>query len=225
MTSRRERICVIAVVGGSGAGKSWLVARLRKFFGPRACHVQMDDFYLDRSGLVPGRHKYLNFDQPASIDWPQLERFLRACRAGRDVVMPAYDYVTHRATTRPNWRRRPIVILEGLWLLRRRRLAPLLDLKLYLDVPARVRNARRIERDVAERGFTAARVSEVLRTQVLPLHARFVAPQQRRAHLVLTQPYGEAEIAALAQALWRATGPGGEMPPAFRARLTRTLEG
>ncbi len=221
--SRRERTCVIAVVGGSGAGKSWLVARLRRFFGRRACHVQMDDFYLDRSHLAPGRHRYLNFDRPESIDWPSLERFLRACRLGRDVVMPAYDYVTHCASTRPEWRRRPIVILEGLWLLRRRRLAPLLDLKLYLDVPERVRNARRIERDVAERGFTAARVDEVLRTQVLPLHVRFVEPQKRRADLVLTQPYRAAEIDALAQALWRATGSGGEVPRAFRARLARVL--
>jgi uridine kinase len=224
--SRAAHAGVVAVVGGSGAGKSWLVQRLRRFFGPRACHVQLDDFYLDRSRLPWGRRKFLNFDVPAAIDWAGAEQVLRACRTGAPVFMPSYDFVTHCVIARRAWRPRPVVIVEGLWWLRRRSLRPLIDLKLYLDVPDTVRCARRLKRDVAERGFTLARAKEVLQTQVLPLHGRYVEAQKRAADLVLRQPYGDVEFDALARALWRFSERGSvatEPTAAFRARLRRVL--
>ncbi len=153
---------IIAVVGGSGAGKSWLVARLGQFLGRQACHVQLDDFYRDRSHLPPGRRRRINFDHPRAIDWTRLEKFLGRCLQGRQTAMPHYEFKTHRVTRRDGWQLRPIVIMEGLWLLRRRRLRRYFDLKLFLDAPANLRCTRRVHRDVAERGFTAASVKQQL---------------------------------------------------------------
>ena len=68
---------LVAIVGGSGAGKSWLAERLHRRLGARAARLSLDDFYRDRSHLPPGRREKLNFDHPRSIDWRSAERVLR----------------------------------------------------------------------------------------------------------------------------------------------------
>lgn len=224
--ARRRGACIIAVVGGSGAGKSWLVEKLRAFFGRRACHVRLDDFYFDRSHLSPARRNHLNFDVPGAIDWARAEQVLRSCGAGRPTVMPHYDFVSFRVTARKGWKARPIIIVDGLWWLRQPRLRQLLDLKLYLDVPEALRRTRRTKRDIAERGFTLAGVEHQLNTRVLPLHARYVEPQKKWADLVLRQPYSAEVITQLAQKLWHITNRKAACttpPPAFCARLTALL--
>ena len=71
---RRSRI--VAVVGGSGAGKSWFIQRLCELLGDKAGHLQLDDFYLDRSTLPLARRVRINFDEPGAIDWKWAERVL-----------------------------------------------------------------------------------------------------------------------------------------------------
>ncbi len=193
----------IAVVGGSGAGKTWFVRRLCRVFGGAASHLSLDDFYRDRSHLSMGRRARLNFDIPDAIDWSDAATVLQHCRAGRPTALPAYDFATYsRQPARRSWEPRALVFADGLWLLRPAEMRPLFDLKLYLDTPTGLRLERRVARDTAERGYTAEAVRERLESMVLPMHARYVEPQKRHAHLVLSQPYREAEVAALAAALW-----------------------
>lgn len=193
----------IAVVGGSGAGKTWFVRRLCQLFGDTACHLSLDDFYRDRSHLPLGRRARLNFDIPDAIDWSDAAEVLRHCRAGRATALPCYDFATYsRQPARRHWSPRPLVLVDGLWLLRPAEMRSLFDLKLYLDTPADLRRQRRVARDTAERGYTAEAVHERLQAMVLPMHARYVEPQRSRADLVLSQPFDPAGITALAAALW-----------------------
>src|SRR5438094_711163 len=112
---------LIAVVGGSGAGKGWFVERVCRLMNDHATRLQLDDFYRDRSHLPMARRARLNYDAPDAIDWASAERTLLDLRAGRSPRIPCYDFATHcrinnseRATTPP----RPIVFVDGLWLLR-----------------------------------------------------------------------------------------------------------
>ena len=198
----RTPVRLIAVVGGSGAGKGWLVERLCRLLGADACHLELDDFYRDRSHLPLARRARLNFDVPAAIDWDGAQRVLRACRAGRATSLPRYDFATHsRATERTDWQPRPIVLVDGLWLLRPPAIRALFDLRIFLDTPTALRRSRRLSRDVAERGYTRAAVERQLRT-VLPMHTRYVEPQRKWADVVLTQPFQEEQLLGLAGRLW-----------------------
>ena len=94
MAKHLPGVRLVAVVGGSGAGKSWLIDRLLAFYGAGATRIQLDDFYRDRSHLPLGRRPYLNFDAPAAIDWPAARRVLASCRAGRQPALPRYDFVS-----------------------------------------------------------------------------------------------------------------------------------
>jgi uridine kinase len=215
---------LIAIVGGSGAGKGWVVSRLCQLLGERAAHLQLDDFYRDRSHLPMARRGRVNFDVPHAIDWEWAERALRECRAGRTTVVPRYDFATHCRLSQPaEWTPRPVVFVDGLWLLRPPAVRSLFDLTIYLDTPTELRHQRRLVRDVAERGYSAAQVERQLRTAVAPMHQRYVEPQKKHAHVVLAQPFQDHELRQLAERLWTLLHGAGLVEPwmheTFRAEL------
>jgi uridine kinase len=86
---------LVAIVGGSGAGKTWLAKKLEAALTPDAARFSLDDFYRDCSRLHPERRAKINFDHPRAIDWPIMERVLKDLRAGRAARLPCYDFKTH----------------------------------------------------------------------------------------------------------------------------------
>jgi uridine kinase len=198
-------IQLVAVVGGSGAGKGWLVLRLCRLLGDRACHLQLDDFYRDQSHLPMSSRAGVNFDHPDAIDWDAVQRVLGDCRAGRPTTVPSYDFATYSRVAggeRVRWQPRPIVFVDGLWLLYSPPVRQLFDLKIFLDTPTDVRCTRRLARDVAERGYTADDVEHRLRVAVVPMHDRYVEPQRKWADVVLSHPFKEDNLLGLADRLW-----------------------
>jgi uridine kinase len=197
------RPVLVAVVGGSGSGKTWLAEQLQSALGRRrCCLLSLDDFYRDLRHLPPARREQVNFDHPRAIDWELFGRVLCRLAAGRETRLPAYDFATH--TRRTQWRSgspRPWIIVDGLWLLRRAEIRSLFHHCLFLRCPARVRLARRLERDAAERGRRPASVRRQFRRTVQPMHQRYVAPQAARADIVLAGSITSERVAALAAAL------------------------
>lgn len=224
---RRSRL--IAVVGGSGAGKGWFIARLCELLGDKAGHLQLDDFYLDRSNLPMARRGRINFDEPSAIDWKWAERVLLDCQAGHTTQLPRYDFATHcRMVDHAAWEPRPIIFVDGLWLLRRPDLRRLFDLSIFLDTPPALRRERRLARDVVERGYTADEVERRFTRDVTPMHVRYVEPQKRHADLVLAQPFRADQLGDLSHRLWQLVESSAPLPPwmreTFRAELTAALQ-
>jgi len=219
---------MIAIVGGSGAGKGWMAERLCKLLGEHACLLSLDDFYRDRSHLAPARRARVNFDIPRAIDWASAQQVLNDCRAGQATQVPRYDFSTHsRLPAVEPWSPKPLVFVEGLWLLWHKSTRRFFTLTIYLDCPAPLRLSRRRTRDVAERGRTADVVDRCFKS-IAPLHERYVEPQKRWADLVLTQPFQKSDINRLADRLW-ALVQSGPLSSAwehatFRAHLLTLLE-
>lgn len=219
---------MIAIVGGSGSGKGWMSERLVRLLGEHAGRLSLDDFYRDRSHLAPDRRNHASFDVPSAIDWECAEQVLHNCLMGRPTLVPRYDFITHvRLPDREIWTPKPLVVVEGLWLLWRESTRRLFDLKIYLDCPAPVRLRRRIARDVAERGRTAASAKTRF-LSIAPLHERYVEPQKQWADLVLAQPFQENDIIQLADRLWPLLQNGSLLPAwmheTFRAELLTLLK-
>ena len=197
--SRRAPV-LVAIVGGSGAGKSWLADRLGQALGGKTARVSLDDFYHDRSRVPPALRSRINFDHPRAIDWSRVERALRDLRAGRSARLPRYDFKTH--CRQPEGRvqpPRPVILMDGLWLLRRPALRRLFALRIFIECPAGLRCRRRLARDRRSRGRTAESVRRQFRETVEPMHARFVTPQKRWATDRLKSTFGPREVRQLAQ--------------------------
>jgi len=186
---------LVAIVGGSGAGKSWLAGWLQSILGNKAARLSLDDFYRDRPEITLPRRAQINFDHPRAIDWPLLERVLRDCLAWRTTRVPQYDFKTHGRLPRSRiFRPRPLILVEGLWLLRNPRLRRLFGASIYIDCPARVRLSRRLARDSSLRGRSVESVRRCFRSVVEPMNARFVASQARRAGIALKSPISLADV-------------------------------
>jgi uridine kinase len=192
----------VAIVGGSGSGKSWLAERLQVLLGKKAARLSLDDFYRDRSHLPMKRRCQINFDHPRSIDWSELERVLSGCNAGMPVAVPEYDFKLHiRSRMVAPWLPKPIVLVDGLWLLQRPAVRRLFWLSIFVDCPEPLRLRRRLKRDVAERGRSAELVEEQFRRTVAPMHERHVAPQARWADVIVRSPVKSIELQRLASRL------------------------
>lgn len=189
---------LIALTGGSGAGKSWLADRLCQEFGDEATSLSLDDFYGDLSHLTLAERETINFDHPDTIDWPLFESVLRDLRKGETMLVPRYVFVSHTRST--EWQPccpRAFIFVEGLWLLWHPRVRELFDLRVYLDCVQSLRWQRRVARDRRQRGRTTDSIREQFWKVVAPMHEQFVEVQKARADLVIEQSITQSELGRL----------------------------
>ena len=177
---------VLGLAGGSGAGKTTLVDGLTSRLGDEASVLWFDEYYHDLAHLPVERRAVVNYDHPDSLDEALLVDHLDGLLAGRAVDVPIYDVATHTRTGRT--RRvepRPVVVVDGILVLAAPELRRRLDLAVFVDAPVEIRLARRMDRDVRERGRTAASVQAQFEATVAPMHEAFVGPSATHADLHL----------------------------------------
>jgi uridine kinase len=225
-----QPVKLVAIAGGSGAGTSWLAGRLHTLLGERATRLTLGDFYRDRSHLPPSRRATVNLYHPNAIEWPLFERVLQDCAAGRPVHVPRYDSRTHcRVPTNGElFRPRAVLLVDGMWLLLRPSLRRLFDLKIFIECAAQQRLRHRLARDAVERRHSVAEIRRHFRTTVEPMHRRHVAPQARRADLVLHQPFTDEQVRQLHERIWNLLKNSSLLPAwmreTFRAELNALLQ-
>lgn len=190
---------LVGIAGPSGSGKTALARRLARATG--APVLNLDHYYIDLAHLPLELRAQTNFDEPGSVDRGAILADAAALRAGRPVHEPRYDFATHsRAPGGELITPGPLVILEGLFTLYWPELRDLLALKIFVQAPNRVCLARRLARDVAERGRTPESVRHQFKTTVLPGARQFILPCKAHADLVLsgTEPLASSCRKALA---------------------------
>ena len=181
---------IIAITGGSGAGKTTIARALARLIGAGAVDVAEDDYYRCASTIPGFDAATYNFDAPESKEHALLREHLALARSGEAFDKPVYDLVTHRR--KPEVERivhADCVIVEGIHLLVSAELRALFDLRVFIEADEAVRLARRMIRDVESRGRTPRSVMMQFFANVRPMHERHVAPQRGLADLMLTCPY------------------------------------
>lgn len=209
---------IVAVAGGSGAGKTWLAERLTHLLRPDAGTLSLDDFYRDLSALPASRRERVNFDTPEAVDWELFDACLDRIRSGRQVAVPRYDFATHsRRDTPRRWTPRRVVIVEGLWPWTRRAQLRHFALRIFVEAPAELRLARRLARDVEERGRSPAEIRRQWRESVEPMFALHVQPLAESADAVLGPEPSEMDLEQTADLIRRLAG---LEPPSSRSPET-----
>ena len=187
---------IIGVAGGSGSGKTTVVNKIVSDLDKsRVTVICQDNYYNDNAGLTLEQRRKINFDHPNAIEFPLLISHLKQLRAGAAIEMPTYSFVeSTRMVETIHVEPRDVVIVEGILVLAIPELRELMDLKVFVDADADDRLARRILRDVAERGRELSNVLKHYETTVKPMHLQFIEPSKRYADLIVPQG-GDNEIA------------------------------
>lgn len=181
---------IVLIAGGSCSGKSTLALELARRAGVlRTLIVHEDSYYQHKPATTEAEALTTNFDRPEAKDRPLLAEHLAALRAGRAIPEVAYDFSTHsRHDTGRMLEPRPLAIVEGLHTLLPP-LGALGDLRIFVEAAEHIRIARRIQRDVEERGRSVDGVIRQFQLQVRPAHDETVEPQAALADMIVTGHY------------------------------------
>ena len=183
------KVTVIGVAGGTGSGKSTLVKRLQEAFKnddvATLCH---DYYYKAHPELTYDERTKLNYDHPAAFDTDMLVEHIRKLKSNVPIEHPVYSFVEHNRTedmvlVKPS----RVIIVDGILIFEHKELRDLMDIKVFVDTDADVRLARRILRDVCERGRTMQSVIDQYTTTVKPMHEEFVEPSKKYADVIIPE--------------------------------------
>lgn len=182
------RSLIIAVVGGSGSGKTTVARAIEGALGLDAAFIDQDAYYRPYAELdLEGRSR-VNYDHPDAFDTELLAEHLERLGGGEPIDKPVYDYSRYtRADRTERIEPRPVVVVEGILLLADARLRALFDIKIFVDVADDIRFIRRLQRDLRDRGRTVDLVIEQYLGTVRPMHLEFVEPSKRYADVILPE--------------------------------------
>ncbi len=174
---------LVGICGGSGSGKTTIARLVAAELG--ASRLAFDTYYCDQSHLGADERALVNYDHPDSLDVDLFTSHLDRLSEGLDIEAPVYDFATHsRTTTTERVEARSVVVVEGILLLAFPEIANRLDLRVYRDCPENIRFARRLRRDMNERGRTEVSVFRQFEATVKPMHDTYVEPCRHTADIV-----------------------------------------
>lgn len=178
---------IVGIGGGTGSGKTTFADHLeRRLPAGTAQVISHDNYYRDLSHLPLHQRSSVNFDDPASLETELLVEHLRCLRRNESVAIPSYSFETHARIGSNRVAPTPVVIVEGILVLSIEELRAQFDLKIYVDAPPDIRVARRMVRDISDRGRTAESVDLQYRSSVRPMHELHVEPSRAFADIIVT---------------------------------------
>ena len=180
---------IIGIAGGSGSGKTTVVRKIiRALPNSSVSVISQDAYYKDNGHLSAEDRKKINFDHPSSIEFELLIKHIDALRAGKEIGMPMYSYVTcARSTETIKVKPTKVVIVEGILVLTNAELRRRMDIKIYVDADGDDRLMRIIQRDIEERGRSFVEVLKHYEHFVKPMHLQFIDPTKRFADIIIPQ--------------------------------------
>jgi len=147
---------IIGVAGGTASGKTSVCKLILERLGDhRVAIISQDSFYknLSQEEKVRARNKDYNFDHPDAFDWGLMAKVLEELNEGKPVRIPEYDFVTHsRSQESMSICAVDIILFEGILVFYQESCRTHMDMKLFVEADADERLARRITRDIKERG-------------------------------------------------------------------------
>lgn len=180
---------VIGVTGGSGSGKTSVSQQIVNHFSELSVLLlEQDAYYKDQSHLPFEERLKTNYDHPLAFDNDLFYNHLMALIKGRSINKPVYDYSLHtRSDEVIHVESREVIIVEGILILDDKDIRELMDIKVYVDTDDDIRLARRILRDINERGRTVESVIDQYCDVVKPMHHQFIEPTKRYADIIVPE--------------------------------------
>ncbi len=177
---------IIGIAGGTGSGKTTLVAKIAEKMSQEVLVISQDSYYKDNMHLSYEERCTINFDHPNALDFELLFQHLNALKKGQNIEQPVYSFIEHtRMKETLTISPKKVILLEGILVLANSNVRSLMDAKIFVDADSDERLIRRLKRDVAERGRTVTEVLDRYQNTMKPMHEAFIEPSKSYADLII----------------------------------------
>lgn len=181
-----KKTIVIGIAGGTGSGKTTLARNIREAFCDDAVLICQDYYYKSFNYLSYEERKIINFDHPNSIDNDYMIEQIKKLKEFKAIQRPVYSFIEYKRldeTIKEEPKR--VVIIEGILIFENLRLVDLMDIKVFVDTDSDIRFARRLVRDIHERGRNIDSVINQYLSTVKPMHEAFIEPSKKHADIIV----------------------------------------
>lgn len=196
---------IIGIAGLSGSGKTYSTTHLAAKFPAEILPISHDNYFKDVSKIGVDRWEKADYDNPQAYDNEALVSHLQKLLLGETVESFKYDFDKHeRVHEEIELKPKPIIIVEGLFVMNIHEIRELCDLTVFLDANADIRFCRRLKRDMAERGIGDVEhvnwfIDQYL-NHIKPNQECIVLPEKRCANLVInTNEGGKVAVEVLSE--------------------------
>ncbi|GJQ83219.1 hypothetical protein Trydic_g18243 [Trypoxylus dichotomus] len=198
---------LIGVAGGTASGKSTVCKRIMERLGQvdmdnaqrQVVCISQDSFYRDLSKeeIIKAEKGQFNFDHPDAFNELLMETTLKDILEGRKCEIPVYDYKNHRIRKDDTITIYPadVVLFEGILVFYFPEIRNLFHMKLFVDTDSDTRLARRVPRDINERGRDLDQVLHQYMNFVKPAFEEFCSPTKKFADVII--PRGADNLVAI----------------------------
>ena len=182
---------IIGITGGSASGKTTIAKYIKEILVD-CCYLSMDNYYkplkdkaiLNNPDLFNAYLLQTNFDEPGAIRKELLIEHLNNLMQGKSVRCPIYDHSTTTVIDYKILYPNKYILVDGLFVLSIPEIKNLLDVSIFVKSNDTSRLARRIARDIKERGNTTEMIQEQFYTSVKPMHYKHIEPCKEIADYV-----------------------------------------
>jgi len=166
---------VIGVCGASCSGKTTICNeisnKIRSTVGDHGVVIVSQDSYYH------GGNANTNYDMPDAIDFKLMVQQVKQLIKKEPIECPIYDFSTFsRQQGTKTIMPADIVIIEGILIFYHEELRNLCNLKVFVSAYPELRYARRLKRDLEERGQTNDEIERRYFRDVLPASRHYVDP-------------------------------------------------
>merc|ERR1719198_2828220 len=184
---------MIGVAADSGCGKSTFLRRILGALGTEVVPghtaigdmmtvICLDDYHInDRAGRKVTGLTALDVKEN---DFDLMDAQMSALKAGKAIYKPIYNHDTGFKDPPELIEPNKVIVIEGLHPIMDEGVRNTLDLSIYIDIVNEVKFAWKVQRDVAERGWTEEQVQEDIQKR-LPDFSAYVDPQKANADVIL----------------------------------------
>uniref|UniRef100_A0A182MJN7 uridine/cytidine kinase n=1 Tax=Anopheles culicifacies TaxID=139723 RepID=A0A182MJN7_9DIPT len=188
---------LIGVAGGTASGKSTVCKRIMEQLGQadmdhtqrQVVTISQDSFYRELSDTEKARAErgLFNFDHPSAFNEELMLQTLQCILQGKKVEINEYDYRRNAVCPEKKIVIYPadVVLFEGILVFYFPAIRDLFHMKLFVDTDSDTRLARRVPRDINERGRDLDQVLNAYMNFVKPAFEEFCSPTKKFADVVI----------------------------------------
>eukprot|EP01121_Diplochlamys_sp_Union-15-3_P008136 TRINITY_DN2138_c0_g3_i1.p1 TRINITY_DN2138_c0_g3~~TRINITY_DN2138_c0_g3_i1.p1 ORF type:complete len:475 (-),score=61.98 TRINITY_DN2138_c0_g3_i1:34-1404(-) len=188
---------LIGVCGGSASGKTSVCSEIiKKLEIPWVVLLCLDSFYKNLTDDQRKNATSYNFDHPDAFDYDLLLSTIKHLKEGKCTEIPQYDFKTHsRSPYSKTIYGADVIILEGILVFFSKELRDEMDIKIFVDTEPDIRLARRLHRDINERGRNIESIFQQYFKFVKPAFEDYILPTKKCADIVI--PRGAENTVAI----------------------------